>query len=205
MTDLTLYTAMPSRGMTAQWLLEELDIDYNLRVLDLASEEHKRPEYQAINPMERVPALVHGDTVVTESAAIVTYLAETFENGRLSIAPGSPARGAYLRWLHFAAGSAESSIIWEMLRASTPDLVDNAQYKPFADTASVTATLREALTGREFILENRFTAADVIIGSTLMWGLTLAPVLPQDPVLLKYWQALAARPAWQKVWAQMPT
>ena len=107
MSNVTLYSAMPSRGMMPHWALEESGIEYNLQLLDLDAEENKQPDYLALNPLGKVPTLVHGDTVVTESAAIVAYVAETFADGGLAIAPGSPERGAYLRWLHFAAGSAE--------------------------------------------------------------------------------------------------
>jgi len=191
MPELTLYSASPSRGLTNQWLLEELGVAYELKLLDLESEEHKSPEYLAINPMGKVPALLHGNALVTESAAINFYLAEQFLAGQLAIAPDSPLRGSYLRWCFFAPVTIEPSIVSKAFGLSHPD------YQPFADIEVVAETLRLAVAGREYIVGDRFTAADIAIGSAIYWGLELMPVLPKHPELLEYWNGLSHRPAWK--------
>ena len=199
MTDLTLYHAIPSRSLTVHWMLEELKVPYDLHILDMNAEDHKKPEYLAINPMGRVPALRHGDKVMSETAAICTYLAEVFPDSGLQIPIDSPSRADYLKWMFFAPVTAEPSVLWRALelKAANPD------YKPFADLDDVAATLQQALKGKEFIVGDKFTAADVMIGSTLFWGLNLMPVFPELPELTSYWERLGRREAWQKVHASM--
>jgi glutathione S-transferase len=200
MTELTLFHAIPSRGLVVHWMLEELNVPYELHMLDLDAEDHKKPEYLAINPMGKVPALRHGEKIVTETAAICTYLAEAFPDAGLQIPVGSPLRADYLRWLFFAPVTAEPSILWQALGCNAAD----PDYKPFAELDSVASTLQQALHNGEFIVGDQFTAADVMIGSTLYWGLTLMPVFPKIPELITYWEGLARRPAWQKVLQTMP-
>ena len=161
MSTPVLYSANPSRGFMNQWLLEELGVTYELKLLDLDTDEHKSPEYVAINPMGKVPALVHGDTLVTEAAAISFYLAEQFSDGGLSVDPASPLRGSYLRWCFFAPITIEPAIVSRAFGLSHPD------YKPFAEPEAVGETLRIALEDREYIVGDHFTAADVAIGSAI--------------------------------------
>ena len=129
MSNLTLYYAVPSRGMVVHWMLEELGQPYDRKILDLDAEEHKTPEYLAINPMGKVPALIHGDRVVTETAAINVYLAEAFPQAGLSVPVESPLRVAYLSWMFFAPVTAEPAILWKALG----NVVTDVDYKPFAD------------------------------------------------------------------------
>ena len=192
MTNLTLYSAQPSRGLANQWLLEELGVAYELRLLDLDQDEHKSDEYKAINPMAKVPALVHGSTIVTESSAINMYLAEQFPEKGLSVALDSSLRGDYLRWCMFAPITAEPSLMATALNLTHPS------YEPFADLNVVAETLRLALKNREFIVGDSFTAADVAVGSFVYWGFNLIPILPQHPELVDYWSRLSTRPAWIK-------
>jgi len=190
---LTLYHAIPSRGFIVHWMLEELDVTYNTVILDIEAEEHKKTEYLAVNPMGKIPSLMHGDKLVTESAAIVMYLAESFPEAGLEVYASSPLRNEYLRWFFFAPGTMEPAIISKAMG------FDSQEYKPFADIESVASTLVAALEGRAFIVGDTFTAADVVIGSAINWGLNLMPVLPKHPVLTDYWARLEKRPAWQKV------
>lgn len=201
MTKIQFYHAVPSRGLLVHWLLEELGVEYQLNQLNLENLEHKTPEYLAINPLGKVPALVHEQTVLTETAAICLYLAETFGDGRFAVPTGHADRGAFLRWLFFAPVTAEPSIIMSALGQQG---AGDSGYQPFADLSEVTQVMIAALSEREFILDDRFTAADVMLGSTINWGLNLMPVLPQHPVLVDYWARLSARPAWQVVQATMP-
>ena len=197
MANLTLYYAIPSRGMTVHWMLEELGQPYDVEVLDLQDDEHKRPEYLAINPMGKVPALRHGEHVITETAAICAYLADAFPDAGLSVPIDSPLRGDYLRWLFFGPATAEPAILWKMLG----EAVSGLDYQPFADVEAVAAELQRVLSGREFVVGDHFTAADVVIGSTLMWGLNMVRALPQLPALAQYWAALERRPAWRRAHA----
>lgn len=194
MTDLLLYHAVPSRSMTVHWMLEELGEPYDLHILNLENEDHKTADYLSVNPMGRVPALRHGDTVVTETAAICAYLAEAFPQAELGVPIDSPLRAEYLRWMFFAPVTAEPAVLWKALGK----VVTDVDYQPFSDVETVASTLQSAVSGREFIVGDRFTAADVMVGSTIMWGLKLMPVLPKHPELLTYWESLEKRPAWQR-------
>src|SRR3954463_12744351 len=104
MADLTLYHASPSRSSVALWMLEEIGEPYDIKLLKLSEDEQQTPDYLAINPMGKVPALRHGDTVITEVAAICTYLADAFPEKKLAVPTGSPRRGVYLKWLFFGPG-----------------------------------------------------------------------------------------------------
>ena len=190
---LTLYHAIPSRGFIVHWMLEEMGVPFEVVILDIEAEEHKKPEYHAVNPMGKIPSLMHGDKLVTESAAIVMYLAESFPDTDLEVNTSSPLRNEYLRWSYFSPGTMEPAIVSKAMG------FDSQDYKPFADIESVASTLVSALDGNEFIVGNSFTAADVIIGSGINWGLNLMPVLPKHPVLTEYWARLEKRPAWQAV------
>lgn len=198
MADLLLYHAVPSRSMTVHWLLEELGEPYEIKLLSLEAEEHKTPEYLAINPMGRVPTLVHRDLVVTETAAICAYLADAFPNANLGVPFDSPLRGSYYRWLFFAPVSAEPAILWRALG----DVETAADYRPFAEVEDVASTLRSAVAGKEFVVGDHFTVADIMIGATIMWGTRLMPVLPAHPELVEYWERLEQRPAWQRAFAE---
>ena len=194
MSDLTLHYAVPSRGITVHWMLEELGVPYQRNILSIEKEEHKTPEFLAINPMGRVPALTHGDRVVTETADIIMYLAEAFPESGLDVPPGSPERHSYLRWMFFAPVSAEPTIMW----SSLGEITTENDYLPFATPEDVARTLTSALEGREYIVSDHFTAADVMIGATVMWGTRLMPELPSNDVLEAYWTRLEQRPAWQR-------
>ena len=197
MTKPVLYTSIPSRGLTVQWLLEELGNPHELRLLRMDTQEHKAPEYLQINPLGRVPALVHNDHTITETTAICMYLAEQFGDGRLEVAADSEHRGDYLRWMFFGPATVEPAIAGAAFGFKSDD------YQPFALAEEVADTLRIALTGREFLVGDRFTAADVVIGSALNWGMNMMPFLPEHKELADYWQRLEQRPAWQRVAAQL--
>ncbi len=194
MTDLTLYHAIPSRGFVTRWMLEELGEPYEIKLLNFDKDEQKRQDYLAVNPMGRVPALRHGDKIITESAAICTYLADAFPKANLSVPIDSPLRADYLRWLFFGPVSAEPTILWSMLGHVKTEV----DYRPFADMDDVVRTLSGAVAGRSFIVGHRFTAADVVLGSTIWWGMRLLGVLPETPELVAYWEPMEARPARQR-------
>src|SRR3982751_3381495 len=111
MAKLMLYHASPSRSSVVLWMLEELGEPYDIHLLSLQKEENRKPDYLAVNPMGQAPALRHGDTVITELAAICTYLADEFPAAKLNVPIGTPARGTYLKWLFFGPVPLEAAVL----------------------------------------------------------------------------------------------
>lgn len=169
MTDeLVLYTHPMSRGRIVRWMLEEIGQPYRAEVIDYGP-KMKSPEYLAINPMGKVPALRHGKAVVTECAAICAYLADAFPAANLAPPPGDPARAPYYRWMFFAAGPVEAAVMNKTLGVQVPK--ERLGMVGCGSMDEVLAALETAVTGREFIAGDRFSAADVYVGSHLMWGM----------------------------------
>ncbi len=190
--ELVLYTNPMSRGRIARWMLEEVGQPYRAEMLGYG-EPMKSPAYRAINPMGKVPAIVHGRTVVTECAAICAYLADAFPEAGL--APALPDRGAYYRWLFFAAGPLEAAVSNKALGLVVPP--EREMMIGYGSYATVLDTLEQALAGRDFIAADRFTAADVYVGSHLQWGLQFGAI-EKRPVFAAYAARLAERPAAQR-------
>lgn len=168
MAGLTLYTNPMSRGRIARWMLEEVGEPYETVLLDYGT-TMKAPDYLAINPMGKVPAIRHGETVVTEGAAICAYLADAFPAAGLAPAPGDPARGTYYRWLFFGAGPLESAVTAKAMNLLAP--ADRAAMAGYGTFESVMDTLEAAIAGRDYLCGDRFTAADVYVGAQIGWGL----------------------------------
>jgi glutathione S-transferase len=190
---LTLYTAVPSRGAIVRWMLEEVGAPYEVHVLDLMKGEQLRPDYLAINPMGKVPALRHGQTIVTEVAAICCYLADAFPAAGLAPAIGDPARGPYLKWLFFGPSCIEPAVIAKVMnwQGAKRGMIG------WADLDTVVGVVREAVAKGPYILGERFTAADVVIGSQVRWGMQFK-TLPELPEFKAYAERLEARPALQR-------
>ena len=192
MNELTLYTNPMSRGRIVRWMLEETGTPYDTVLLDFGS-TMKEAAFLAINPMGKVPVIQHGDTVVTEAAAICAYLADAFPEKKL--APPLDQRGAYYRWLFFAAGPMEAAVTAKALGLLAPaDKSGMAGYGSFEQTID---TLERAVAGREFIAGDRFTAADVYVGSQIAWGL-LFGTIEKRAAFTEYVGRLQARPAAQR-------
>lgn len=190
MADITFYTNPMSRGRITRWLLEELGQPYDTVVLDYGT-TMKDPGYLSINPMGKVPAIVHKGRVVTEGAAIAAYLADAFPEAGLLPAPH--ARADYFRWLFFAAGPLEAAIIDRALgMAEIP--ADKQMMVGYGSYDRVVDALEGALEGRRFIAGDAFSAADVIVGSQVGWGIQFG-TLPKRPAFEAYWAGLAERPA----------
>lgn len=188
---LTFYTNPMSRGRIVRWMLEETGAPYETVMLDYAT-SMKAPDYLAINPMGKVPAIVHDGRIVTECAAICAYLADAIPAAGL--APAAAARADYYRWLFFAAGPLEQAITNRSMGFATTDAQSRmAGYGSF-DLA--VDTLERALAGKTFVAGDAFTAADVYVGAQVGWGLQFG-TLPKRDVFVAYWQGLEARPAWQ--------
>ena len=189
MTDaITLYTHPVSRGRVARWMLEETGLPYDEVILEYDA-SMKAPDYLAINPMGKVPALKHGDTVVTENAAICAYLAELVPEKRLAPPPGDPARGPYYRWLFFTAGPLEAMLMAKQAGAFTP--ARTAGYGNEGDTLD---TLEQALVGRAHLAGDGFTAADLYVAACFGFFMRMGTVA-RRPAFVDFVQRHAARPA----------
>lgn len=161
MEKLTLYHAAPSRSSIVRWMLEEVGEPYDLHVLKLAAGEQQAPEYRAVNPMGKVPALRHGETVVTEAAAICTYLADEFPQARLNVPIGDPRRGLYLKWLFFAPACIEPAITDRAFPRQEQPHRGMLGYGEFDTVMKVVA---EAVEPEPYLMGDQFTAADVVVG-----------------------------------------
>jgi glutathione S-transferase len=189
--ELVLYTNPMSRGRIARWMLEEVGQPYRAEVLEYAG-SMKAPEYLAINPMGKVPALVHGDTIVTEAAAICAYLADVFPEAGLAPPPGSRLRGPYYRWLFFAAGPIEAANTNKTLGVVVPP--ERAGMVGYGSHERTLATLEDQLKRSEHIAGDRFTAADVYVGSHIGFGMVFGAI-DKRPVFERYWALVGSRPA----------
>lgn len=197
MADLTLYHAAPSRSSVVRWMLEELGEPYDLVLLSLAKEDQHKPEYLAINPMGKVPALTHGDAVVTEVAAICTYLADEFPHARLNIPVGDPRRGPYLKWLFFSPTCIEAAVLDKAApRKETP----RRGMVGYGDFDTVMDVVGKGVAGGPYLMGDQFTAADVVVGSMLRWGM-MFNLLPERPEFRAYVDRLEQRPALQRATA----
>ena len=189
--SLDFYTNPMSRGRIARWMLEEVGQPYDTHVLDFGP-AMKTADYLAINPMGKVPAIVHDGTIVTEGAAICAYLADAFPDAGLVPAPGSKASGAYYRWLFFAAGPIEAAVTNKSLGVTIP--ADKKGMVGYSDFGAVMDVMEQAVTASPYIAGDQFTAADVYFGSQVMWGLMFGSI-EKRPAFEEYWARLKDRPA----------
>lgn len=187
--ETTLYTNPMSRGRIARWMIEETGIPYRAVVLSYGP-EMKSPDYLALNPMGKVPTLVHRGQVVTECAAICAYLAEAVPEAGL--APSPTERARFFRWLFFCAGPMEQAITNRAMGFEVPE--DRKGMSGYGDVERAIATLEKAVAQSDFIAGARFTAADVYVGSQVGWGLQFG-TLPASPAFAAYWARIEGRPA----------
>lgn len=198
MADLTLFHAAPSRSSIIRWMLEEIGEPYDIKLLSLQAGDGRTPDFLALNPMGKVPVLKHGDVVVSEAAAIATYLADAFPKAGLNVPVGDPRRGAYLKWLFFGPSCLEPAILERSFPRTAPAPRTAAG---FADADTVFDVLANAAgAAKPYLLGAQFTAADIIIGSGLRWG-TMFKLVPEKPEFASYVATLAARPALQRATA----
>lgn len=189
--DLTFYTHPMSRGRIVRWMLEELGQPYVTVLLDYDT-TMKAPDYLAINPMGKVPAITHGDVVVTEAAAICAYLADAFPQAGLAPPLGDKARGPYFRWMFFAAGPVEATITNKAMGFVVPE--ERRAMAGYGGYDDVMGALEIAVTGHEFIAGDRFSAADVYFGASLGWGLQFGSIEAR-PAISDYVARVGGRPA----------
>ncbi len=187
--DLVFYTNPMSRGRIARWMLEEVGQPYRTVFLDFATSA-KAPEYLALNPMGKVPTVVHGTTVVTECAAVCAYLADAFPAAGL--APEPARRGAYYRWMFFAAGPLEAAVTNRALGVEVPR--DREGMVGYGSFERVMDALESAVAGGGYVAGDAFSAADVYVGAQIGWGLRFGSI-EKRPAFEDYWARIADRPA----------
>jgi glutathione S-transferase len=194
---ITFYHAPQSRSVIVRWMLEEIGEPYQLHPLSFKKGETRQPAYLAINPMGKVPAIDHDGTIVTEAAAICCYLADAFPKAGLGVPIGDRRRGPYLKWLFFGPSCLEPAIIDRMLKRE-PGPQAALGYGDFDAALGVVVA---ALGRGPYLLGEQFTAADVVIGSGLQWGM-MTKMVPERPEILRYAERLRARAASQRTFAK---
>jgi glutathione S-transferase len=198
MANLTLYHIAPSRSSIVLWMLEEIGEPYDIHLLSMKTGTNREPAYLAVNPMGKVPALRHGDAVITEVAAICCYLADEFPKAGLNIPPGQRQRGPYLKWLFFGPGTLEGAVMDRAFPRAAEAPRAALGYGDFDTTMEVVA---RALTPGPFLMGEKFTAADVVIGSNLRWA-TLFKMIPERKEFVDYVARFAERPAVKRAQAK---
>ncbi|WP_062229351.1 glutathione S-transferase family protein [Aureimonas frigidaquae] len=192
MADLTFYTNPMSRGRIVRWMLEEAGVPYDTELVDYGASGMKSTAYRVINPMGKVPAIRHGETIVTECAAICAYLADAFPEAGLAPDVTSPARGSYYRWLFFAAGPLEQAVTNRALGfVAAPEHSRMLGYGSYEDVLS---TIEGAVSGRQYLAGDRFSVADLYVGAQLSWGM-MSGRIEKRPAFEAYADPLMARPA----------
>ena len=193
----TLYHSPHTRSTGALILLEELGAPYDLHVLNMKAGEQRQPAYLAVNPMGKVPALRHGDAIITEQVAVYLYLADMFPEAGLAPQIGDPLRGAYLRWMLFYAACFEPAVVD---RAAKHEPAPQTM-SPYGDYDTMLNTVVAELTNGPYLLGERFTAADVLWGTALGWT-TMFGLVPKLPEITAYVNRVGSRPAAARVQAK---
>jgi glutathione S-transferase len=197
MDKIIFHHAPMSRSNIVHWMFEELGVPYELHAMSLDKGDHKKPEYLAINPVGKVPAITHQGVTITEAAAICAYLADEFPAAKLSVPTGTPRRGIYLKWLFFGPTCLEQAIIDRI--HDRPQIL--ARASSYGDYDTVMETIAATVATGPYLLGEQFTAADVVIGSGLQWG-TLMKAVPERTEFAAYMRRLQARPALQRSFAK---
>jgi glutathione S-transferase len=188
-----LYWSPRSRSFTALWLLEETGQPYDRVLTDISTGAQKTPEFLAINPMGKVPALTDGDLAIAESAAICAYVAERFPDAKLAPPLGDPRRGKYLQWLFFGPSCIEPALIQIFTKLEVP-----SSTAAWGNATQVFDVLDKALEKGPWILGRDFSAADIVIGSGLNFSVRQFKMVPTRPAFDRYIDACMARPAFQR-------
>jgi len=187
-----LYWSPRSRSFTTLWLMEETGQPYERVLTDISTGANRTPDYLAINPMGKVPALVDGDATMAESAAICAYVADRYPQAKLAPPIGDPRRAKYLQWLFFAPSCIEPAILQAYLKLEIPAV--SAAWGSVTQTFDV---LDQALDKGPWLLGDSFTAADVAIGAGMNFAIRMFKMIPARPNFDRYLDACAARPAFQ--------
>lgn len=194
MSELILYTNPMSRGRTVRWMLEEVGVPYRTVQLEYGT-TMKSPDYLAINPMGKVPAIKHGDLVVTESAAICAYLADAFPEANLAPPSGDPRRAPYYRWLFFAAGPLEYAAFAKAMDLLPAD--DKSTMTGFGTYDMAVSTMEQAVSQAPYLCGDSFTAADLYVAAFLGFGMGVG-MLPQRKAFADYVARATDRPGYRR-------
>jgi glutathione S-transferase len=192
--EIVFYHNPMSRARMVHWMLEEVGAPYRIELVDLQKGEHKQPAFLAVNPMGKLPAIMHRGTVITETGAIIAYLADAFPAAGLAPRLDEPVRGTYLRWMFFGAGCVDSALIDRMLARPAPEKTASLGYGRYEDLVE---TLEKAITPGPYILQDRFSAADVYIGAQIGFGMMTKSLEPR-PSFQRYIGLLSQRPAYRR-------
>jgi glutathione S-transferase len=196
-----LYYTPQSRAVRPRWMLEEIGAPYELARIDLAKGDQKTPEYLALNPNGTVPTLVDGDLTLYESAAICQYLADKFPQAKLAPPAGTPARGLYYQWIHYAMSGLEPpavAIFLHTVRKPEAERIPAVVAESRQQIAAALGVIERALAGRPYILGAEFSTADVMLGSTLVWAQMMGLIGDDRAQTAAYLTRLATRPAFQR-------
>ena len=189
--ELIFYTHPMSRGRIVRWMLEELGQPYRTVLLDYDT-GMKDPAYLAINPMGKVPAIIHGGAVVTESAAICTYLADAFPEAGLAPQRGDPARAAYLRWMFFAAGPLEQAVTDKALGFEPPS--ERSKMVGYGRLGDALDAIERLVNDNLYVAGDRFSAADIVLTGQISWGV-MSVAKDRAPRFRAYLDRTSQRPA----------
>ncbi len=189
---ITVYHCPRSRSSNALFLLEELGQPYEIKIVDVRAGEGQKPEYLAINPMGKVPAIKDGNDAVAESGAIALYLCDKYPQAKLAPPMSSPLRAPYLRWLFFT--SSMDAVLVDRMAKREPLPAAMAGY---GDYDRVIRTLKGGLAKGPWLLGDMFSAADILLGGGVPWGL-MNGTLPKETPFLEYADRIRARPAYQR-------
>lgn len=192
-SDPIFYHSPQTRSSSVLVLLEELDAPYKLRDLNFKTGAQRQPDYLAVNPLGKVPAIVHNGALVTELGAVFIYLADAFPQKQLAPQIGDPLRGPYLRWLVFYGSAFEPAVMDRYMKKEPP-----RSTSAYGDFEGVMSLINEQLAAGPYLLGERFTAADILWASALRWttGFGLVPASPQ---ITAYIDRVTARPAFVRV------
>jgi glutathione S-transferase len=193
--EITLYTNPMSRGRIAHWMLEEVGVPYAIELVDFDRNTQKNPDFLKLNPMGKVPTIVHRGVVITEAAAICAYLADAFPKAGLAPAIEDAKRGTYLRWLFFGAACGEPALTDKSSPRTSPPPSRSIGYGSYGDVLNA---LEYAIAPGPYILGDQFSAADVYVGSVIGWGLMAGSLEPR-PSFREYNERLTKRPAMQRM------
>lgn len=194
--EIVFYHNPQSRAQMVHWMLEEAGAPYRIVPIDFEKREHKSAAFLALNPMGKLPTIVHRGTVVTETAAIIAYIADIFPKAGMAPAPDEPTRGTYYRWLFFGAGCLEPALVDKMVKRPPPERTAALGWGTYDDVLN---TLKKALSDGPYLLGEKFSAADVYIGSEVRWAMMFgAPGLKGEKVFDEYVARLGSRPALQR-------
>jgi glutathione S-transferase len=197
MTDhpgITLYYSPQSRATGARILLEELGAPYDLHVLNMKAGEQRQPAYLAVNPLGKVPAIRHGEALVTEQVAIYIYLADLFPRAGLTPALDDIRRGPYLRWIAYYGSSFEPALIDSFMKREPAPVTQS----PYSDYDSMLGALEAQLSKGPYLLGERMTAADILWGVAFSWTMMFG-LVPKKDVFVRYAERITQRPAFQRI------